>query len=371
MSRAAEATDVTEAGQADAPAGLEIADLSRTFGSVVAVDRLSLAVPRGSMVALLGPSGCGKSTTLQMIAGLLDPTSGRIVVDGTDVTRAPSHRRGLGFVFQDYALYPHKTVRENVGFPLRMAGVPRAEIDLRVTEELDRVRLTDKGRSRPQELSGGQQQRVALARALVKRPALLLFDEPLSNLDASLRGDMRELIRDVHLEIGATSVFVTHDQDEALNIADYVAVMSAGRLMQLARPREIYDAPANVFVARFIGRPAMRLHPAVVRAGAVHLAGREICPAPAGLADETELLAGTRPEDVEVVDGAEGGAFEGTVRRIEHAGADDFVEVVVTDDVTLTVRTRPGVVAGDARAVRLRTASSAWHLFDAESQERV
>ncbi|WP_103502984.1 ABC transporter ATP-binding protein [Streptomyces sp. SM14] len=219
-----------------------------------AVRGVSLSVERGSMLAVLGPSGCGKSTTLRMVAGLVAPSAGRVLVDGRDVTDTPAHRRDMGVVFQSYALFPHLDVAGNVSFGLEMRKVPRAERARRVTEALELVRLDHLAGRRVARLSGGQQQRVALARALVVRPTVLLLDEPLSNLDAQLRTTMREEIRRIQRETGITTVFVTHDQHEALSMADSVAVMHEGRLEQLGSPQEVYERPAGHFVAEFVGR---------------------------------------------------------------------------------------------------------------------
>ncbi|MDH6699274.1 ABC transporter ATP-binding protein [Streptomyces griseoviridis] len=219
-----------------------------------AVRGIDLTVERGSMLAVLGPSGCGKSTTLRMIAGLIEPTAGRVLVDGRDITGVPVHRRDMGMVFQSYALFPHLDVARNVAFGLEMRKVSKAERERRVAEALDLVRLGHLAGRRIAQLSGGQQQRVALARALVVRPTLLLLDEPLSNLDAQLRGEMRDEIRRIQRETGITAVFVTHDQHEALSMADRVAVLARGRLEQIGSPEDVYERPEGRFVARFVGR---------------------------------------------------------------------------------------------------------------------
>src|SRR5712671_3844308 len=219
-----------------------------------AVAGLDLVAERGEFLTLLGPSGCGKTTVLRMIAGLVPPSAGRIAVDGADVTAMPAHRRNMGLVFQNYALFPHLNVARNVAFGLEMRGTLRDAIDKRVTNSLALVRLEGLRRRMPRELSGGQQQRVALARALVIEPALLLLDEPLSNLDAKLREELRDEIRDIQRRLGITAVFVTHDQVEALTLSDRIAVMNAGRLEQVGTPSEVYERPATEFVAAFIGR---------------------------------------------------------------------------------------------------------------------
>ncbi|QCI99719.1 ABC transporter ATP-binding protein [Agrobacterium larrymoorei] len=217
------------------------------------VDHVSFSLPRGEMLALLGPSGCGKTTILRMIAGLIDPTSGTITVDGRDVSSVPVYKRNMGMVFQAYALFPHMTVAQNISFGLEMRKIGRAEREERVNRALDLVKLTGLGDRKVAQLSGGQQQRAAIARSLVIEPKLLLLDEPLSNLDAKLRDEMRDEIREIQARTGVTAIFVTHDQDEALSMADRLAVMSAGRLEQIGTPREIFDRPQTEFVASFIG----------------------------------------------------------------------------------------------------------------------
>ncbi|WP_051582728.1 ABC transporter ATP-binding protein [Leucobacter sp. PH1c] len=222
--------------------------------SAPAVNDVNLDVRRGDLVALLGPSGCGKTTTLRMVAGLLEPSSGEIFVDGSDVVSTPVHKRGMGMVFQSYALFPHLTVEENVAFGLQMHRVPRGEISARVSQALDNVQLGHLAKRKPAALSGGQQQRVALARALVIQPTLLLLDEPLSNLDAKLREAMRKEIRAIQQESGTTTLFVTHDQDEALDMADRIAILNNGVIEQYDSPSAIYENPATRFVANFVGK---------------------------------------------------------------------------------------------------------------------
>ncbi|MFK0386458.1 ABC transporter ATP-binding protein [Agrobacterium sp. NPDC090273] len=234
---------------------LEIDNLVKTYPGALkpSVDHVSLSLPRGEMLALLGPSGCGKTTILRMIAGLIPVTSGEIRLDGRDISAIPVYKRNMGMVFQAYALFPHMTVAENISFGLEMRGIAKPERTERVLKALDLVKLSGYGERRVSQLSGGQQQRAAIARSLVIEPALLLFDEPLSNLDAKLRDEMRDEIRDIQNRTGVTSIFVTHDQDEALSMADRLAVMSEGRLEQIGTPREIFDRPRTEFVASFIG----------------------------------------------------------------------------------------------------------------------
>jgi iron(III) transport system ATP-binding protein len=232
---------------------IAIESLSKSFGGFLALDRIGLTIGTGELFFLLGPSGCGKTTLLRHIAGFYQPDEGRILFDGKDVTRLPPHQRNTGMVFQNYALWPHLTVEKNVAFGLEERRLPRPEIDRRVTEALRVVRLEDLARRKIHEMSGGQQQRVALARALVVRPACLLLDEPLSNLDSKLRLEMRQEIRRICREFQLTSIYVTHDQQEALSIADRIAVLNAGKVLQVGAPAEIYRHPCNRFVAEFIG----------------------------------------------------------------------------------------------------------------------
>jgi putative spermidine/putrescine transport system ATP-binding protein len=235
-------------------AKLELGGLTKRFDGVLAVDEVSLAIENGEFVSLLGPSGCGKSTTLAMVAGLLAPDAGSIRIDGQDITRQPAYRRNVGMVFQNYALFPHMTVAQNVAFGLRMRKIAKAELEGRVTRALELVRLPHASTRYPRQLSGGEQQRIAVARALVIEPAILLLDEPLSNLDARLRDEMRIELRQIQRRVGITTVFVTHDQAEALAMSDRVAVMNRGRIVRVGAPTAIYDRPANEFVSSFIGQ---------------------------------------------------------------------------------------------------------------------
>jgi putative spermidine/putrescine transport system ATP-binding protein len=244
----------------------------KTYGATMALDGLDLAVYEGELLSLLGPSGCGKTTTLNVIAGFVTPDAGRVLIDGADVTDRPAWQRGLGVVFQSYALFPHMSVTDNVAFGLRERGVAGAEAVARVAEALALVRLADVGDKRPAQLSGGQQQRVALARALVIRPRVLLLDEPLAALDRKLREEMRTELKEIQRAVGTTTVFVTHDQHEALGLSDRVAVVNGGRIEQLGTPEEIYERPATAFVADFVG--ASSVLPARVTAhGTVDVAG--------------------------------------------------------------------------------------------------
>jgi putative spermidine/putrescine transport system ATP-binding protein/spermidine/putrescine transport system ATP-binding protein len=241
---------------------VELEGIVKRFGSMTAVERMDLSIAEGSFVTLLGPSGCGKTTTLRIIAGLLDPSEGDIRIKGRSVTAIPIHRRNLGLVFQNYALFPHKTIHDNVAFGLKYRDVPKRDIAEKVGRALELVQLPDVGERYPRQLSGGQQQRIALARAIVIEPDVLLLDEPLSALDANLREDMRVELKRIQAQLGITTIFVTHDQSEALAMSDTIVVMSKGHVEQVGAPEEVYTSPASAFVARFLGNS--NLVPALV-----------------------------------------------------------------------------------------------------------
>ncbi len=311
---------------------VELTGCTRDYGSVRAVDAMDLVIFEGEFLSLLGPSGCGKTTTLNLIAGFVEPTAGRILIDGEDVTGLPAHLRGLGVVFQSYALFPHLSVFENVAFGLRERRAPSAEIARRVGEALELVQLDRQGRQRPAELSGGMQQRVALARALVYRPRVLLLDEPLAALDKKLREEMRDELRAIQRSVGITTVFVTHDQAEALGLSDRIAVMSRGRIEQLGAPREIYERPASRFVADFIGASTVLRGRAVaddrvalspdltirVRVGGILRVGEQV-----------ELAI--RPERVRLAAAAGEGTAEARIEGLVYQGAMTEVSARLAD----------------------------------------
>lgn len=312
---------------------LSIIDLTKRYapGLDPAVDCLSMSVQEGHLVALLGPSGCGKTTTLRMVAGLMDPTAGSIMVDGKDITQTPVHQRGMGMVFQSYALFPHMDVAQNVAFGLQMRKVGAKEQARRVTEALDLVKLGHLASRRVKELSGGQQQRIAIARALVVEPTLLLLDEPLSNLDAKLRETMRTEIRSIQQRTGATTLFVTHDQDEALDMADRIAVMNAGIIEQYGPPSEVYERPQTHFVADFIGQANFFSAAVLSDDGAatdgersytvdVEGFGRFGAVGASGLAGSTHEIV-VRPHRLKaVLRQPAGTAIEGVIERVSYTG---------------------------------------------------
>jgi putative spermidine/putrescine transport system ATP-binding protein len=293
----------------DTASGLRIERVSKDLGGRTIVDDLDLEVRAGELTCLLGPSGCGKTTTLRMIGGFLYPDRGRILIDGHDVSGMSPERRPTAMVFQSYALWPHMTVFKNVAFGLRLRKLPKREVTERVERMLELVGLTHHLHSYPARISGGEQQRVALARALVLEPKVLLLDEPLSNLDAKLRVRVREDIREIQQRIGITTVFVTHDQDEALSISDRIAVMWDGKVEQYADARSLYREPATTFVAGFVG--AMNTYAAKIVPGGLELADGVVVPCDeVSTQDAGEWEAGVRPEDVRVSEGGEGAQVE-------------------------------------------------------------
>jgi spermidine/putrescine ABC transporter ATP-binding subunit len=301
---------------------VELSGVAKRYGAVTALDAVDLGVYEGELLSLLGPSGCGKTTTLNVIAGFVTPDAGRVRIDGADVTGEPAWRRGLGVVFQSYALFPHMSVAENVAFGLRERGTAKGEIAERVRAALALVRLSGAGGQRPGELSGGMQQRVALARALVIRPRVLLLDEPLAALDRKLREEMRAELRDIQREVGITTVFVTHDQHEALGLSDRIAVMRGGRIEQLGSPREIYERPATRFVAEFIGASTV-LRGRAIAADRVELAGgaslRVTAEAALRVGEEVDLAI--RPERIRLAPGAGDNVLEARITGVTYQGA--------------------------------------------------
>jgi putative spermidine/putrescine transport system ATP-binding protein len=325
--------------------------LDKRYGATTVVDDVSLLIGAGEFVALLGPSGCGKTTTLRMIAGFIEPTGGTIRIGGQDVTRLPPYRRNTGLVFQSYALFPHMSVAENVAFGLEMQRVPKPEITRRVREALGRVQLDRHLDRMPRELSGGQQQRVALARALVIAPQVLLLDEPLSNLDAKLRQEMRAEIRQLQQSLGLTAVFVTHDQEEAMAVADRLVVMNAGRIEQVGSPAAVFERPATRFVADFMGVTNF-LPGSVTGVGEFTLSTGERVAVPPGTAAGHAVLA-LRPERLHLATGDEG--LLGRLLVSTYLGTSTEYRVALASGDTLTIRQPSGgAAAGAGDAVRVR-----------------
>ena len=342
---------------------------------VIAVNDFTFEVPDGSLVGLLGPSGCGKSTTLNLICGLEKPSSGKIFFGEEDVTNLPPENRGVGMVFQNYALYPHLTVEQNILFPLQnLKGkekLSKQEMQKRVQEAARLVQIEELMERRPGELSGGQQQRVAIARALVKMPRVLLLDEPLSNLDARLRLQKREEIRKIQRATGITTIFVTHDQEEAMSISDQIVVMKDGVIQQIGRPQEVYDHPDNLFVAKFLGTPPVNVFDGTVRSGVLYIGDDPVCPAP-GIPDQ-EVTAGIRPEGFLL---QEDGPFHCRLVGVEVMGRD--ISIVCTNSAARTGQIRAIVGASHAAGVTMPSGSDIRFsvkpekaaIFSRESEER-
>ncbi len=344
-------------------------------GDVIAVSDFDFEIPDGTLVGLLGPSGCGKSTTLNLICGLETPTEGEIYFGDDNVTKLPPEVRGVGLVFQSYALYPHLTVFKNIQFPLEnLKGdkkLTKEEMAKRVMEAAKLVQIDQLMERKPSELSGGQQQRVAIARALVKMPKVLLLDEPLSNLDARLRLQTREEIRRIQRETKITTIFVTHDQDEAMSISDIIVVMKEGVLQQMGKPQEVYDNPVNLFVAKFLGTPPINVFEGEVRGGRIYIGQDAVLDAPE-VADKKVYVA-IRPEGF-ILD--ENGPFECKLNRIEVMGRD--VSIVSTHDNLLndsgTIRSiinAENEVDASKETVRFGLKKNKVFIFDAETEERI
>jgi multiple sugar transport system ATP-binding protein len=321
--------------------------VSKSFGEVEVIPPLNLTIEDGEFTVFVGPSGCGKSTLLRLIAGLEDINSGTIKIDGQDATDIPPARRGLAMVFQSYALYPHMSVRKNIAFPMRMARIDKAEQNRRIEQAAAALNLTDYLDRKPGQLSGGQRQRVAIGRAIVREPSAFLFDEPLSNLDAALRVGMRLEISELHKRLATTMIYVTHDQVEAMTLADRIVVLQAGCIEQVGSPLELYRAPRNLFVAGFIGSPMMNL---IEGAEAARHAAHTI---------------GIRPEHIDLADGD--GVWQGTVGVAEHLGSDTFFHIHETGLVEMITVRAPGEVNfkhGDR--IDLTPRADQFHKFDTE-----
>ncbi len=354
--------------------------LTKQFGSVAAVEALDLSIDSGEFVAFLGPSGCGKTTTLLMVAGIYRPSSGSIVFGDRRVDHLLPKDRGIGMVFQSYALYPHMTVAENIGFPLDLrGGLSRAERSKRVKDAAERVQVGQLLQRRPAQLSGGQQQRVALARALVKEPSVLLLDEPLSNLDARLRHEVRGEIKRLQKDLAITSIFVTHDQVEALTMADRVALMRDGKLQAYGTPEELYERPRNIFVAEFVGTPPMNFLKAELfrRAGALRAVADEVdIELPAGDVSKLQLngggrnvTLGVRPEDLELV-ASEQGHLKGEVYVSEPMGREQVVDIRFGESGLRVLA--PSSFSGQiGERVGIRINAQRIHIFEPTSGDRL
>ena len=349
-----------------------IEHLTKHFGDVVAVDDLTLEIVDREFLTLLGPSGCGKTTTLNIIAGLEDPTSGRVFFDNDDVTNVPPERRDIAMVFQTYALYPHMRVYDNIAFGLRMRGTPTDEIDRLVQEAAKAMEIDHLLKRKPRELSGGQRQRVALARAIVRNAHVFLLDEPLSNLDAKLRVTMRTELKRLHAELEKTFVYVTHDQAESLIMSDRIVVLNEGKLQQLGTPEEIYNQPANAFIAGFVGSPPMNFFDGQLQNGGGdqwRVKGQgytcEFAPVPTQRLIENasaEVQLGVRPEDIEVLPSESPTAQVNVVVR-EPLGSDLFLTLEL-EGVTFKARTHPDARIDRGDSVPIRFKANKIHLFN-------
>jgi multiple sugar transport system ATP-binding protein len=354
-------------------ATLQLRDIRKSFGSFEVIKGIDLEIDDREFVVFVGPSGCGKSTLLRMIAGLEEITGGDLMIDGKRINRVGPADRGLAMVFQSYALYPHMTVRQNMAFALRLARVPKAERDRKVDEAARILQLEPYLERRPKDLSGGQRQRVAIGRAIVRQPKVFLFDEPLSNLDAALRGQMRiELLR-LHEELNATMIYVTHDQIEAMTMADKIVVLQAGRVEQVGSPLELYHHPANLFVAGFIGSPRMNLMEAkVVETGptgtsvALPSGPRIEVPIEGGTtANGDAVTLGIRPEGLRI-DPA--GPIAGTVALVERLGGLTLLHLTIAGSEPMTVQIEGSDATRTHDQIRLAVDPAACHLFDQAGQ---
>ena len=353
-------------------AELSLLGVTKQFGAVAALSDVNLEIAHREFVVIVGPSGCGKSTLLRTIAGLEQLSTGEIYVGGDAVHRMPAAKRGLAMVFQNYALYPHKTVAQNMGFALKMAKVPRADIDRRVAEAARILQIEDLLERKPRQLSGGQRQRVAIGRAIVRQPKVFLFDEPLSNLDAALRVDMRVELAKLHNSLDATMIYVTHDQVEAMTMADKIVVLRAGRVEQVGSPLDLYEHPVNTFVAGFIGAPRMNLVPATVAAVSptgitVTAAGDmrlDVPVRPDQTAPGAEVTLGIRPEHLQVGDADAGTGWSVDVYVTEPLGGETILYGHIADSQTLVVKV-PGITkAQKGQPVPVTVPPDLCHVFD-------
>ena len=351
-------------------AGLELRNLEKSYGSVSVIEDINLTVQDGEFVALVGPSGCGKSTILRMIAGLEEISAGDILIGDKVVNDLTPRERNIAMVFQSYALYPHMSVYRNLSFNLELAGKPKAEIAQRVTQAARMLELEPLLERKPSQLSGGQRQRVAMGRAIVRDPSVFLFDEPLSNLDAKLRVQMRGEIKALHKKVGVTSIYVTHDQVEAMTLADRVIVLNRGIIQQAGSPMELYRKPANIFVAGFIGSPAMNFIDATIRNGAARAAdGTTFAFRPSRPVQEGQAVTvGVRPEHL-VTEGS-GAAISGQISFVEPTGGQTFVTLDVAGKPMTVVISGEQDTATEG-ALTVYAAPHHVYVFDGESGQRI
>jgi multiple sugar transport system ATP-binding protein len=340
---------------------IELRNIRKSFGALNIIGGLDLHVEDGEFVVFVGPSGSGKSTLLRLVAGLEEATSGQILIGGEDVTELGPADRSLSMVFQSYALYPHKTVRANMAFGLEVARTPKAEIERRVTAAAVSLRLENFLDRKPKELSGGQRQRVAIGRAIVREPVAFLFDEPLSNLDAALRAEMRIEIAKLHQRLGATMVYVTHDQVEAMTLADKIVVLKDGAIQQIGSPIDLYERPANLFVAQFLGSPKMNVFDAEVTDGGLRIGRSGYLPL-ASVAAEIGKI-GVRPENIAISHAGQGN-LDGKIDVIERLGSDTYAYVTLCDGQLVTIRLPGNARLSLGETVALKLDFHELHLFD-------
>jgi multiple sugar transport system ATP-binding protein len=347
---------------------VDLERISKAFGSLTVLHELSLGVKPGEFMVLLGPSGCGKTTALRMIAGLESVTSGSIRIAGREVTDVAPKNRDIAMVFQSYALYPHMTVAENIGYPLKIRKLPRAEIDKQVAEVAAQVQLDPLLARFPRQLSGGQRQRVALARAIVRRPAVFLMDEPLSNLDAKLRGHMRAELKHMQHQLGIATIYVTHDQIEAMTLGHRVAVLNQGRLQQIDTPHRIYDDPANIFVAGFVGSPPMNFVGGELERGRFQAPDASL---PTNfIRTRKGVLLGLRPEDCRVVGAGAPDCLGGTIYSIELIG-DHVLVTCQIDGNPIVVKAEKSFTGEIGAAIGIQAPPGRCYLFDQETGARL
>lgn len=351
---------------------IELTGVNKHYGAYHALKNIDLSIPKGAFVALVGPSGCGKSTLLRSLAGLETISSGDLMIAGERMNNMPPRKRDLAMVFQSYALYPHMTVEQNLTYSLKIKGVKKAEAKKAAQEVAAITGLGDLLHRYPRELSGGQRQRVAMSRAIIRHPKAFLFDEPLSNLDAALRVHMRKEIRALHDRLGATSVYVTHDQVEAMTMADHVVIMRSGVIEQQGRPLDLYDRPANRFVAGFIGSPAMNFIPAKTGSDGksiiLDLPGSQALVTEQRIQPNHQVLIGIRPEHLKIASSSMTG-FDVPISNVESTGATTFITTDTKPEIVFVLNDRSSFKVGET--VRLTFALENVHVFDAKTEQRL
>jgi multiple sugar transport system ATP-binding protein len=361
--------EVASESSTGVPYAIELVGVTKRYGSTAALADVNLEIKPGEFLVLLGPSGCGKSTILKIIAGLEDATEGEIYINGKLANYVRPKERDVSMVFQNYALYPHMTVETNLGFPLKMRGMSKARVAAEVARVGELLELSDQLWKYPEQLSGGQRQRVALGRAIIREPVAFLMDEPLSKLDALLRVQMRSELLKLHRRVGKTTVYVTHDQVEAMTMANRIVVMRLGLVQQVGTTHDVYARPANTFVATFVGSPQMNLFKGAIGSadgkpaftGAFSISLEDRWP---GLTAGREITLGVRPEDVALAGSAEPGTLPGVVDLVESIGAENYVSVLLENDVPCMLRTSGKTVIGEGEHVNIRFTPAALHLFD-------